>query len=241
MLKRTKKPTIGIIGRGNFAQLLTKILKSYASEIDMIGRSSSESERVKVFNADIIILSVTFDAYPKVLKELQPKLKENSLLVDVCSIKVKPLSLIQEFFPGHKNLLITHPLFGPQSARKSTKNLKLIVCQESGQEATKLLNFCQEKLKLNLVRMSPEEHDKAMAYTHALTFFVSEALHPFQLQEHGITTPSFAKLLSLSQVASLETRELLNSVHKDNPFAGEVRDKFADHVDKLRDQLDNLT
>lgn len=76
MLKKDKKPTIGIIERGSFAKLLAKIFKSYASEIKMIGRDSTEEERLKVFKSDIVILSVTFNAYPKVLKELKPHLKK---------------------------------------------------------------------------------------------------------------------------------------------------------------------
>lgn len=207
----------------------------------MIGRDSTEEERLKVFKSDIVILSITFDAYPNILQELKPHLQKGSLLVDVCSIKVKPAELIKEVFPQHKNLLITHPLFGPQSAKKSTKDLRLILCESSGALAESLLEYCRTKLKLNIIQMTAEEHDQALAYTHALTFFISESLAPFNLDEHGITTPSFAKLLSLSKVAGIESRELLDSVHRDNPYAQKVRDEFANRVDELRSKLDGLT
>ncbi|MDQ5913901.1 MAG: hypothetical protein QG623_520 [Patescibacteria group bacterium] len=60
--RKNKKPSIGIIGRGSFSQLLKRLLKPYASEINLIGRDSSQQERDVVFKSDIVILSVTLDA-----------------------------------------------------------------------------------------------------------------------------------------------------------------------------------
>ena len=110
-LNRRNKPTIGIIGRGNFAQLLKKILKPYARSINLIGRDSSESERLKVFTSDIVILSVTFDKYKDIIGELKKNLRPDSLLLDVCSVKVMPTKFLKKHLPDHKNLLLTHPLF----------------------------------------------------------------------------------------------------------------------------------
>jgi prephenate dehydrogenase len=81
--------------------------------------------------------------------------------------------------------------------------------------------------------MSAADHDKAMAYTHSLTFFVSQALHPFKLEGHGITTPSFKELLDLSNIAKNESNELLASIHNDNPYAKAVREKFSNQVKEL--------
>ena len=232
-LNRRNKPTIGIIGRGNFAQLLKKILKPYARSINLIGRDSSESERLKVFTSDIVILSVTFDKYKDIIGELKKNLRPDSLLVDVCSVKVMPTKFLKKHLPDHKNLLLTHPLFGPQSAKKDTKGLRLIVTKSNGDSAKQLLEFCRTKLKLNIINMSAADHDKAMAYTHSLTFFVSQALHPFKLEGHGITTPSFKELLDLSNIAKNESKELLLSIHNDNPYAKAVREKFSNQVKEL--------
>lgn len=234
----SSKPSIGIIGRGNFSQLLKDLLSPFGREINLIGRDSSLEERQKVMKSDIVILGVTLDAYPKVLSELKNKLRPDSLLVDVCSVKVKPLGLIKEVLPAHTNLLVTHPLFGPQSASSGTKNLKFIVCEQSGDMADMLVEFCRSSLDLDIIQMTPEEHDRAMAYTHALTFFVSQALHPFELDRHGITTPSFNELLDLSNVSKYESQELLASIHNDNPFAKEVREQFIKQSLELSKSLD---
>lgn len=239
-MQKNSKPSIGIIGRGNFAKLLADLFEPYSSSIKMIGRDSSEADRESVFKSDIIFLSVTLDAYEKVLNDLKKSLKPESLVVDVCSIKVKPSRIIKNILPNHNNILLTHPLFGPQSARDSTKGLRLIVCESNGDLSKDLLKFCENNLDLEIIKMTPEDHDKAMAYTHALTFFISEALRPFELEKHGITTPSFSKLLNLSKVSSIESKELLRSIHQDNPFAQEVRDTFAKQVDNLRDRLDKI-
>ncbi|MDQ5913900.1 MAG: hypothetical protein QG623_519 [Patescibacteria group bacterium] len=169
---------------------------------------------------------------------MRAKLKPETLLVDVCSVKVIPANLINEYLPNHKNLLLSHPLFGPQSAKESTTNLKFIVTGSVGGRAKELVYFCQNKLKLSIIYMTAEDHDRAMAYTHALTFFVSQSLHPFKLEEHGITTPSFNELLDLSNIAKNESKELLISIHKSNPYSKEVRDKFADQVTRLKEELD---
>jgi prephenate dehydrogenase len=45
-------------------------------------------------------------------------------LVDVTSVKVKPLEIIEKYFPKDKfQILGTHPMFGPQSGASGIKKL----------------------------------------------------------------------------------------------------------------------
>ena len=46
-------------------------------------------------------------------------LKENAVIVDVCSVKEYPVQWMRELLPANVSILATHPMFGPDSAADS--------------------------------------------------------------------------------------------------------------------------
>jgi prephenate dehydrogenase len=221
--------TITIFGTGSFGKLITKLCP-HQTKVNLLSLRALSDVQLKdtLEQTDILFLAIPFSAYHNSLARIKIFLKEETLLVDVCSVKFKPFDTIKEILPGHKNLLISHPLFGPESSKNGTKTkgLSLVVCHKQGELADKVISYSKDILKLKIVSMDAEEHDKQMANAQALTFFISEVLSKFKFNDQILKTPSFEELLDLKGLAKKESRDLLNLIQNDNLFAQELRNKF---------------
>jgi prephenate dehydrogenase len=88
------------------------------------------------------------------------------------------------------------------------------------------------------MRMTSEEHDKAMAEVHALTFFVARGLERTGLQASPFQAPSFQMLLSLVAFDKTNTEDLFRTVELGNPYAKSAREKFVKTLQQINEQLD---
>lgn len=81
---------------------------------------------------------------------------------------------MKHFLPKTCNLLTIHPVFGPQSGKNGIKGLKCmfsnIRCDEKIYQDFK--DIFEHKLELKILEMTPEEHDKEMAYIQGLSHFI---------------------------------------------------------------------
>jgi prephenate dehydrogenase len=69
-------------------------------------------------------------AMRETLRQVTPLLREDALVVDVCSVKVYPVKWMRELLPDTVSILPTHPMFGPDSAAESLKDRKIVICPE---------------------------------------------------------------------------------------------------------------
>jgi prephenate dehydrogenase len=235
--------TVGIIGLGSFGMFLAGLIPENAR---VIGYDSSRTtisgiETVDfstVASADIVILAVPLQALPAVLERLKGSISAETLLVDVCSVKMTPENLYATILPSHTNLLLTHPLFGPQSAAHGTKGHRLIVTKNSGVLAERVVGFCQQKLQLEVSEMSAKEHDQVMARVHALTFFVARSLGNMNLQEEIFMTPSYGMLMDLVNLDRLHSEELFQTVEQGNPYAKQERERLLASFAEIEAKLE---
>lgn len=230
---------ITIFGTGNFGQLIAKLCPATA-EVNLLSlRSCSDSDLKKnLSQTDILFLAIPFSAYDLSLRRIKPFLKSEALVVDVCSVKVIPQKKIEQILPKHQNLLITHPLFGPQSSKngEQTSGLSLVVCRVDGNLAELVISYCKDYLKLKIIKMDSAEHDRQMANAQALTFFTSEALAELKLGDQILKTPSFEELLDVAHLTEKESADLLSLIQNDNPFAEQIRLKFIDSINRINNK-----
>jgi prephenate dehydrogenase len=172
------------------------------------------------------LLAIPLHTLPATLERLKENLRPDTLLVDVCSVKVKPQQLYASILPEHANVLVTHPLFGPQSAANGTKGHRLIVTKQSGEQAVHVLEFCRQQLGLEVHEMTADEHDKIMARVHALTFFVARGLGEMQLADETFMTPSYKMLMDLVRLDTSHSEELFKTVEQGNPYAQAERQRL---------------
>lgn len=207
----------------------TKVLVYSAS-----GKQSKWATTLEqVASADYVMLAIPLDAYADMLEQLKPLLAPHSVLVDVCSVKEKPLRIIREHLPDHR-LLATHPLFGPESAARSLKGHVLVLCpEESDPDALQEAGEFAAGLGLEVKVMSAREHDREMATVHGLTFFIARILKDCSLHDQVLATPSFKRLLSLAELEQHHSDDLFYTIQAGNDQTAEIRDRFIRTAEAL--------
>lgn len=234
--------SVGIIGLGAFGRLCSSLVPE---GVTVLGFDTKPPANYKtstledVCATDAVILAVPLSAYPEVLTQIQPLLTKSTLLIDICSVKVKPLQLLQKHLPDHTNILLTHPLFGPQTVENGTKGLTLVVCSEVSEMSEPFITFCSDVLKLTIVRLSPAQHDKEMALVHALTMFLARGLSDIHAEESQFATPSFTYLKKLIELDRVHTEELFQTIENGNPYAQNIRTQLITQLEKIDSSLKN--
>lgn len=142
-MKKNSK-TLGIIGIGQFAEFFIPHLKPFFSEIFITSKNdkSELAKRLGVINStleevcaqDIIMLAMPISQIIPVLKSIKGKIKKDTVVMDVCSVKVFPLKEMKKILPSGVQILGTHPLFGPQSGKNGIKGLQIVLCPERIEE-----------------------------------------------------------------------------------------------------------
>jgi prephenate dehydrogenase len=236
--------TVGIIGQGSFGRFAAEVLSSHGKAVVVFDKTAKAvpkgAKRVSltsVAKTDILVLAVPLSSYDTLLPKLRPLLSSETLVVDICSVKTEPHKRLRRHLQGHPNLLITHPVFGPQSAASGTAGHVLVVTESFGERADKVIDFCRKQLGLKIMRMSDEAHDRAMADVHALTFFLARGLSRTGLAKSPFQAPSFQLLLDLIQLDQSHSEDLFRTIELGNPYAGAARDRFLAALTEVNEQL----
>ena len=233
--------TVGIIGFGSFGKFLAEKLSSHAKVrvYSHGGKVSSWSATLaEVVDVDYLVLAVPLDAYRETIEAIQPLLAPHTVIVDVCSVKVKPIAIIKELLPGQP-LVATHPMFGPESASVSFAGHTLVMCPEvSETDPYNAIKHFADSLGLNVVEMSAAEHDEEIAVVQGLTFFVGRVLNMYGIRNQRLVTPTFRDLLDVADVDAHHSTELFMTIQEGNPHTKAVRELFIDSAKKLNDDLE---
>src|SRR3990167_11460963 len=230
--------TIGIIGFGSFGKFLAENLNEYCKVL-VYSKSGKVPTRwavsaAEVTKCDYLMLAIPLDAYKQVLEQLKPNLSKNTVIVDVCSVKQKPIQIIKKILPNQP-VVATHPLFGPESAAASLRGHTLVLCPEdSDRTALKTIkSFAINTLHLRVREASAAQHDREMAKVHGLTFFIARLLKDINLQPTDFGTPSFKRLLGLAELEKHHSDELFSTIQSGNKYTKLLRKEFIDAAIKL--------
>ena len=237
---------VGLIGFGQFGQLAAQVL---ATHFDLLVTDPSPTTATKarglgvevgsladVAAREIVIFAVPVVAMEAVFREAAPHLKPGALVLDVGSVKMLPARWMTEILPDHVDLVATHPLFGPQSAKTGLDRLRLVVCPIRGDRHDKVVAFGRA-LGLTVTVTTPEEHDREMAYVQALTHLIGRSLVNLGIPDEQLKTASYQHLLELCSLIGADTFELFTAIQTQNPFAAEVVERFVGEAQSLLDQV----
>ncbi|MDP9249646.1 MAG: prephenate dehydrogenase/arogenate dehydrogenase family protein [bacterium] len=247
-MKSKKKITFGIIGYGRFGKLWAKSLSRHGAvfvfdKINKIQRKGTglvPANLEQTVSADIVFLCVPISEMASACKAIRPLISRETLVVDVCSVKMFALTVMKKFLPKNQPILATHPLFGPDSEKinKGLHGLKIVVCKASKTSAhEKTLLGIFKKLKLKVIFTSPEKHDRQMATSQALVHFIGRGLAKLELKPQEISTPDYNSLVRMHQMVNNDTWQLFLDMQNKNSFAGEARERFLRNLKKLDDAM----
>jgi prephenate dehydrogenase len=241
--------TVGILGFGAFGRLIATHLNPHFSLVacdPALTRGERNQGRVwigdiaDVGRCDVVILAVPVGELSAAISELKPYLRPGSIVVDVGSVKVRPIEVMKATLPAFVEIVGTHPLFGPQSARHGIAGRKIAVCPVRGRSALRIAAFLRAALGLVVHLVSPEEHDRQAAIVQGVTHLIARVLVRMEPLPTQLTTASFDHLMHAAEMVRHDAASVYLAIERDNPYAAEVRERFFMLAEQMRAELDPL-
>ncbi|OGD52957.1 hypothetical protein A3K80_03295 [Candidatus Bathyarchaeota archaeon RBG_13_38_9] len=236
--------SISIVGgTGRMGMLLAKILKDKVETINIVsrevGRAQEAAQELNVswlpleeaHQSNIVIISVPIPETVKICKSIGQKMHDQSLLVELASLKTGITEIIKSSIPNCVEYLSLHPLFGPQVKDIVGKRF-VAVEPASGSLTTEFLEMLQECGSV-IKKATVKEHDLAMASIQVLHHFAlitfSSALSRFA-EENGLSeylTESLEK--TLQNIENIyENWDTIYAIQSLNPNAQKARKILAE-------------
>lgn len=242
-------PTFSILGYGAFGRFVCSHLHArfHVQVFDIADRAAEAAAANLKYSsfsdaalADIVVLAIPVQRMEHLLRQLAPLLaSRSSLVIDVASVKVKPIALMRDLLPPETQIIGTHPLFGPQSGKNGIEGLPIAFCpvRASEERIACVRSFLSNTLKLRVLDVSPEEHDRQMAYVQGLTHLVSRAAAALELPRTELATIAYKRFAEMSESLAGDSWELFKTIENENPFASAVRAEFVRHLTELENKL----
>ena len=240
--------SIALLGYGRFGRALSGLLLEAGvpqrvhdprqPEVPPELRAGSLAEAVG--GAGLVVLAMPVGAMRAVLQELRPHLKPTQTVIDVGSVKVRPVQVLASVLGRDIPWAGTHPLFGPASLARGDKPRRTVVCpNELHPEAVQRARALFERLGCEVTELSPDEHDVLMSRTHVLTFFLAHGLVRAEAgKDLPFAPPSFLPIARLVEYARQEVPHLLGVVQSENPYGHDARVGLMDALTRLHLELE---
>ncbi len=236
-----------ILGYGRFGGAVAELLADAGLEArawDPVApvpaeiRAGSPSQLVA--GAARVILAVPVHALRQAALDLLPQLGRDTLVVDVSSVKVRPVRDLTTVLGGAVPWVATHPLFGPTSIALGERPLSVVVCPNPlHPSAAPAGREFWERLGCEVVEQDAAEHDRLMARTHALAFFVAKGFIDLGVEEGlPFAPPSFRAIARTIEAVRSDASHLLRTIESDNPFSGEAREGLLAALESIHRALE---
>ena len=242
-----KRCRVGIIGFGRFGRLTARYLSvdcdvAVSTRSDQDAAIAAGGARPVDFETacrqEIVIFCTPISAMRATLGQAAPLLRDDALVVDVCSVKVYPVQWMRELLPPGVSILPTHPMFGPDSAADSLDGRKIVLCPERIDPARydRIADWLRQK-GLAVIRATAEEHDRKIAVSLSLTHFIGRSLSAFGARDMDIDTEGYRRLMHILGVVGHDTWQLFEDMHTYNPYAKQTRQAFIDAMGEIHERL----
>lgn len=188
---------ITIIGTGLIGASIAMTIRGFNTKI--IGVDSSEENLKTALElgiidhamdwqqaamiSELVILAIPVDAARALLPQILDVISDDCVVVDMGSTKVGICNNVRNH-PRRAQYVASHPMagtenFGPQAAFPELfKGKKTIICEQelSSDFALSQVKLLYKIMGMTILYMSPEEHDKHIAYVSHLTHVIAYAL-----------------------------------------------------------------
>jgi prephenate dehydrogenase len=235
---------IAILGAGKMGRWFAKFFLEEGYSVVIADRNKKKLESVKndlgvetkdfveaVRNADRVFVCVSIEAFEAVAKAIAPAIQKEQIIMDICSIKEKPVRIMHDYLK--KGLILgTHPVFGPGSSGVQDKAFILTPTNDEEKEFADTFKVWLEKRKARVFITSPEEHDRLMSivlgFPHFVGLVACDALlerknYP---QTRSVAGTTYRMLLTLADVTAMENPELFSSLQFALPDMEKIEGAF---------------
>ncbi len=235
---------IGIVGAGDFGKFLVRELSPYAKilicderKVDVEGAEFTDCKTVLA--CQVIIPAIPSQFFESFFSDNLKYINPDALVVDICSVKQKPLAILKRVLPKSCSILATHPMFGPNSAARGIKGKKIMMhptrIETDKYEAIK--QFVSDELGLKIIECTPKEHDQMMAYVQGLSHYIARVMQEMSIPETSLGTRAYEDLYDMRMIQGNDSWELFRSIMLENTYALEVNQAFKRAMKDLDKKL----
>ena len=235
---------IGVYGLGRFGRYWAGLL---GRDFSVIGynRTSRPVEGVtlasqdEVLRCDALFFCVSISSFEQVLSSCADSIGEHTVVFDTCSVKSYPAEVMQRLLPSSTEIIATHPMFGPDSGRHGTAGLPLVFSPLRCSSAT--ASFWRDyfkQLDLQVLDMTPEEHDQEAAVTQGITHVIGRVLGELKLQPSDIGTLGYRKILEVVEQTCNDPFQLFMDLQHYNPYTHSMRLRLKESLDRVMKDLE---
>jgi prephenate dehydrogenase len=229
-------PTATIIGYGRFGALLASLASSsfdltiVETDPAKIHEAEAAGFTVKLLaeatNKDFVFLAVPIAAIESTLRQIAPLISKDQVVVDLCSVKVYPISLMKRYLPDVQ-IIGTHPMFGPDSAKGGIHGLQVAICpvNASAENLTILKQFWTGHGG-TVIETTPEAHDQDAVYSQAFTYSLAKIIHNMDLPPITFKTKSFSALVEVARLSANDSEQLFHDMLFYNPYFSSMKTAF---------------
>jgi prephenate dehydrogenase len=238
--------TVGVYGLGRFGSFWAEML-ARSVPVCAYSRSPDRStpagvRRVgedEVLAQPVVILCVAISAVEEVLQRSRGRLAREVLVMDTCSVKTHPVSLMERLLPATASILGTHPMFGPDSASGGAAGLPMILCpvRIAARELEKWRAFFSS-LGLSVSLMTPDDHDREAAFTQGVAHYIGRVLSDLGVRRSPIGTVGYNKLLEIVEQTCNDPLQLFLDLQRYNPHTREMRARLEKSLQAVMASID---
>jgi prephenate dehydrogenase len=238
-------PRIGLLGHGRFGAAFATLLGAHgyawtawdAVNAPPAGHAAPDIDAL-VAGADVVVLCVPLEAFEATLRDLRPRLQPRHQVIDVCSVKETPCRLMDEILGAAIGHAGSHPLFGPLSIARA-EPLRTVICPSPRHPATaQLARDLFASIGSEVMDQDPSSHDRSMAMTHAMAFFIARGLLDMGVgSDLRWAPPSFAALAASIAAVRADAGHLFNAIQNQNPYAAATRRELIEALTRIDQRL----
>lgn len=156
---------VGIIGgTGGMGRWFADLLVRQGCTVHVSGRRAGMSPPEMAAACDVVVVGVPIRATRAVIEAVGPRMRRNTLLMDLTSLKGDPVAAM--LASTSAEVIGCHPLFGPQL--ESARGRHVVLCPARTERWLTWVRDIFMREGALLVETSPEEHDAMMAVVQVL-------------------------------------------------------------------------
>lgn len=235
--------TITIVGgAGQMGMLFKRFFEELGHQVLIVDRDGGDALEDAAPRADVVMISVPIRETSEVIRQVGPLLKRDALLMDITSLKAKP---IEEMLGATEASVIgTHPMFGPGVRSFEGQRIVLSVGRDHGGWLEWLRSIFKSR-GLFISEIDAAAHDRLMSVVQVLLHYQTQVLG-LTLAKSGITIEESLSLTSPAYLLEAyvaarhfaQDSALYGPIEMENAERPAIVDAFIEAAIELRDILE---
>ena len=244
----TTPSSVGLLGFGRFGQAFAELLLDAGISVSAFDPHESIPEELcadcpgtLAQRSEVVVLCVPVDGIESALESLAPHLNNKHLVLDVASVKHGPVKALKKILGSDVPWAATHPLFGPTSIARDERPLRAVVCpNEIHPEASARAKVLYEAIGCEVIEEGADAHDRVMAKTHALAFYIAKGMLEIAGEEPiPFAPPSFKAMEQTIEAVRSDAGHLFFPIAHGNPHAAEARKALLTSLTSIHESLED--